>query len=164
MNARLCPPYTFSYLLRDAEISMHDLGLRFEILRSAAIHNSALFHQEDARAQLERGRHVLLDQQDRDARLVDTMNLAPDLRDQPRHYALGRLVQDEQLGTHHQAACDRKHLLLAARERISGLLGALLEAGKASKHIVLALGIALARHSQAQVLHHREIGKDTAPL
>src|SRR5713101_6703434 len=141
------PTLQLSYLFRDAEISMHDLGLRSEILRSAAVDDDALFHQKNARAQLERGLYVLLHQKDRDPALVDTMNLAPDLRDEPRHDALRRLVQDDQPGPHHQAACDREHLLLAARERISRLPGAFLEAGKASEHIFLALGIAFARQS-----------------
>src|SRR5262249_14355548 len=147
------PPRTAplaSYLLRHPDISMHDLGLGFEILRGAVIDDTAFLHQEDARAQLERSRYVLLHQQDRDAALVDAMNLAPDLRDEPRHDALGRLIENNELGAHHQAARDRKHLLLAPRERISGLLRAFLETGKAGKHILLALGAPFPRQAQAQ--------------
>ena len=46
--------------------------------------------------------------------LVDAVDFAPDLRDQARHDPLGRLVENDQLGPHHQAARDREHLLLAA--------------------------------------------------
>src|SRR6516165_6990718 len=142
---------------------MHDLGLQFEILRITAIDDAAFFHQEDARAQLERGFYILLDQQDRYAVLVDTMNLAPDLRDEARHNALGGLVEDDQPGPHHQAARDSKHLLLTARKRTPRLSGSLLEPGKAGEHILLALGIALAGHSQAQIFHYREVRKNPPP-
>ena len=41
---------------------------------------------------------------------------------------------------------------------------ALLQAGKAAEHVVLALGIALAGEPDAEILHHREIGEDAAAL
>ena len=69
--------------------------------------------------------------------LVDAVNFAADLRDQPRHDAFGRLVQNDQLRPHHQAAGDREHLLLAAGQCAARLLQALLETGKAGQHIFL---------------------------
>ena len=96
--------------------------------------------------------------------LVDAVDLAPDLRNQARHDAFGRLVEDDQLRPHHQAARDREHLLLAARQRDGRLLQALLETREAGEHIVFAFGVALAGDADAQVFQHRKIGKDAAPL
>ena len=58
---------------------MHDLGLRFEIVRNAAVNYGTLFHQKNARAQLECRFDILLDQKDRHAGLINAMDLAPDL-------------------------------------------------------------------------------------
>ena len=93
---------------------MHDLGLRFEIVRNAVVNYGALFHQKNARTQLECRFDILLDQKDRHAGLINAVDLAPDLLDQPRHDALVRLIQDDQLGAHHKTARNREHLLLAA--------------------------------------------------
>ena len=79
---------------------MHDLGLRLEFMRGTGMDDGALFHEKHARAELERGFHVLFDQQDRNAALVDggefrgeSAGTRPASRD-----AFGRLVQDDQLG------------------------------------------------------------------
>src|SRR4051794_14685574 len=52
---------------RHAEIAVHDLGLRFEVVGGTIVYDRALFHQEYARTQLQRGLDILLHQQDRDA-------------------------------------------------------------------------------------------------
>src|SRR5262245_61955128 len=91
-------------LLGQSDIEMHDLRLRLEIVRLTAVDDGTLLHQEHARAQFQRGLDVLLDEEDGNAGLVDAVNLAPDLRDEARHDALGRLVEDDQLRPHHQAA------------------------------------------------------------
>src|SRR5262245_17605177 len=93
-------------LARDPEIAVHDLGLRFEVVGGTIVYDRALFHQKYARTQLERGLDILLHQQDRDAALVDAVNLAPDLRHQARHDAFRRLVENDELRPHHQAAGD----------------------------------------------------------
>src|SRR6476469_3566177 len=90
----LAPFHLADILPRYTKIAMDDFRLRLELMRGSGIHDSSLFHQEHAWAQLERRLDVLLNQQDRDARLVDPVNLAPDLRHQTRHDALGRLVED----------------------------------------------------------------------
>src|SRR6516162_288901 len=160
----LAPFRLAGILLRYTEIAMDDFRPRLELVRGSGIHDSSLFHQEHAWAQLERGLDVLLNQQDRDAGLVDAVNLAPDLRDQTRHDAFGRLVEDHELGPHHQAARDGEHLLLATRERVAGLLESLLEAREAAEHVFFAFGIALAGKPDVEILQYREIGEDAAAL
>src|SRR3989454_3976126 len=59
-------------------------------MRSAGVHDGAFFHDEHPRAELESGLDVLLHQQDRDAGLVDAMDLASDVGHQLRHDALDR--------------------------------------------------------------------------
>src|SRR5450631_2170529 len=137
---------------------MHDLGVRFEITRGATVDDGAFFHQEYARAELERGFDVLLDQEDRHASLVDTMDFAPDLRNKPRHDAFGRLVQNDQLGAHHETARDGEHLLLAAGKGIPRLADTFLETRKASKYVFLAFRVAPLAEPDAEVFQHGEIG------
>src|SRR6266446_9336927 len=151
-------------LSRQPQISVHDLGVRFEIARGATVDDGALFHQEYARAELERGFDVLLDQEDRHASLVDAMDYAPDLRNKPRHDAFGRLVQDDQLGPHHETARDCEHLLLAPGKRIPRLPDTFLEAWKASKHVFLAFRVAPLAKPDAEIFQHGEIGEDAATL
>src|SRR5262249_10305174 len=106
-----------------------------------------------------------LDQQDRDAGLIDAVDLAPDLRDEPRHDAFGRLVEDQELRPHHQTAGDGEHLLLAAGQRVAWLLKPLPEPWEAAKHIVLPLRIAApARQPDGEVLLHGETREDAAAL
>src|SRR5262245_24266316 len=143
---------------------MHDLGLRLEIVRGAVVDDGAFLHQEHARTGSRRGIYVLFAQQDRHAGLVDAVDLAPDLRHESWHDTLGRLVQDEKLRAHHQAARDRQHLLLAARERAAGLLEAFLQAREAGEHVLFALRIALAWQPDGKVLQYREVGEDAASL
>src|SRR4029077_13845036 len=73
---------------------------------------------DDARGlgDLERAMHVLLDEQDRHATLDDVRDDAEDLVDQDRRKAERRLVEHQHLGFAHEAAPDRRHLLLAAGE------------------------------------------------
>src|SRR5665213_3956818 len=57
-------------LTGQAQIAMHDRGLRFQFLRSAGIDHGALFHKEHPRTELEGGLYVLFHQQDRNPALV----------------------------------------------------------------------------------------------
>ena len=87
--------------------------------------HAALLHDIDALAGLEGQRHVLLDQQHRDAFVVQHLDDLADLRDHARHQPLGRLVEQDDLGLEHHGAGDRQHLLLAARQRAAGLVAPL---------------------------------------
>src|SRR6266540_3942534 len=151
-------------LLQQPEVTVHDLGMGFQVMRGTAVDDGAFLHQEHARAQPQRGLDVLLDQQDRHPGLIDAVYLAPDLRDQPRHDAFGRLVEDDHLGAHHQAARDGEHLLLAAGQRVARLLEALLETREAAEDIFLPFRIAPTGQPDAEILQHRQVGKDAAPL
>src|SRR5919197_4783664 len=64
-------------MLGQPEIALHDLRPGFQILGGTIVHDGALFHQEHARAQPQRGLDVLFDQQDGHAGLVDAVDLAP---------------------------------------------------------------------------------------
>ena len=86
---------------------------------------SALLHDVDALARLERQRHVLLDQQDGHALPVQHVDDLADLRHHARHQSFRRLVEQDDLGLQHHGARDRQHLLLAARERAAGLVASL---------------------------------------
>src|SRR5436309_2254534 len=71
--------------LRQSKITVHDFGLGLELMGSTRMDDSAFFHEKHLRTELESCLDILLDQQDRHAALIDAMDLAPDLRDQPRH-------------------------------------------------------------------------------
>src|SRR5262249_19807177 len=75
--------------------------------------------------------------------------------------------EDEQSRFRHQPAADRQHLLLAARER-SGALGAPFgESREDRKHalaILLAPAAATPVAAEVEILLHRQVGKNTAPL
>src|SRR2546429_438849 len=58
---------------------------------------------------------VLLDEQDGHAVPLEDVDDLPDLRDHPRHEALGRLVQQDDARLQHHRAGDGEHLLLASR-------------------------------------------------
>src|SRR5581483_5839726 len=102
------------------------------------MNDGAFFHEEDTLAKLQRRLNILLDQQNGDTTLIDAMDLASNLGDKSRHDALGRFVENDELRPHHQAARDGEHLLLTARQGISGLLEPLLEPREAAEDIVLA--------------------------
>ena len=116
-----------------------------------------------------RERHVLLDQQDGDAFLVQHLDDLADLRDHARHQPFGRLVEQNDLRLQHHGAGDRQHLLLAAGQRAARLVAPLGEPRKISERLVeqmLAPRIvdAGAVEAGAQVLHHREQAEDAAVL
>src|SRR6476469_3759984 len=90
--------------------------------------HGAFLHEVDALAGGERQRHVLLDQQNGHALLVQHVDDLADLRDHARHQTFGRLVQQDDLRLQHHHAGDGQHLLLTARERAAGLRAPLAEA------------------------------------
>src|SRR4051812_5567883 len=151
-------------LQRQPEVAVQGLGVRFQLGRRAGVHDGAFLHQQYARAQAQRRLDVLLDEQDRHAAVVDAADLAPDLRHEERHDALGGLVEDDELRPHHQAARDGEHLLLAARERAARLADTLLQAREMGEHVALDLAVGLAGEADAQVLVHAEIREDAAAL
>src|SRR3546814_7235059 len=95
---------------------MDDRRLSPDLVGAAVVNDDALLHDDDAPAYAERRLDVLLDEQDRDAGAVDLLNLAPDVGHEAGHDSFGRLVEYEEFRSHHEAAGDRQHLLLATRQ------------------------------------------------
>src|SRR5581483_8258026 len=91
------------------------------------MNDGAFFHEEDTLAKLQRRLNVLLDQQNGNTAVIDAMDLASNLGDKSRHDSFGRFVENDELRPHHHTPRDGEHLLLAARQGISGLLEPLLE-------------------------------------
>src|SRR6185312_7104259 len=85
---------------------------------------------------LDRGSHVLLDQQHRNALLARRGHDAEDLLHDQRRKALARLVEQQQLRIEQQRARDGEHLLLAAGQ-LPALVGLALR--EARKQLVDAL-------------------------
>src|SRR5712692_6187323 len=71
--------------------------------------------------------NVLLDDEDGEPFGADAANELEHLMDEERRQPGGRLIHEQELGTRHQRAADRAHLLLAARERAGELVAAFLE-------------------------------------
>ena len=131
--------------------------------------HAALLHDVDALARRQRERHVLLDQKDGDALVVQELDDVADLRDHARHQAFGRLVEQDDFRLQHHGPRDGEHLLLAARQRAAGLAAPLRQHRKEREHLVeqaaaLFFGHAVAVEAGAQVLHHREQAEDAAVL
>ncbi len=74
---------------------------------------------------LEGGHHVLLDQEDGDARAVDLGEHFAQPFHHARREAERELVDHQELRARHDPAADRAHLLLATRERVGVLALAL---------------------------------------
>jgi len=95
--------------------------------------------------------------------LIGVENLPHDQRRQAKR----RLVEHQEPWPAHQRACDRQHLLLAARQRAAALREALIEPGKQRQHpFEIAIEVARCGHGRAhlQVFQHRHAGKDAAPF
>ena len=73
---------------------------------------------------------ILLDQQDGEAAALERADHLADALHDHRREALGRLVEQQQVGAGAQDAADRQHLLLAARQLGALAAPALLEVGK----------------------------------
>ncbi len=90
----------------------------------------------------------------------------PDLRDDERREAFGRLVEDQQARVGHQRAADREHLLLAARELLAAVAEPLGQAREGREHAVerpaRARPSAPAARRHHEVLAHREVREDAA--
>src|SRR5262249_24311604 len=128
----------------------------------------ALLHEIDALAGRKRQRDVLLHEQDRHALAPEHADDLADLRDHAGHQSLGRLIEQDDLGLEHHGARDREHLLLAARQRTSGLAAPLRENRKIlvdllQQLLLACLGDATAVEADPQVLCHGEQAED-APL
>lgn len=87
-------------------------------------------HAIDAVGHFQRLADILLDDDDCSASCADLREGGVDVLDHDGCEAEADLVAEQHAGIRHQAAADRHHLLLAARERRPGTVPSLLEHGK----------------------------------
>ena len=134
-------------------------------MRPRGIHHLALAHDVHVIHELERQRGVLLDQQDRQALLLELADRLPHALDDDRGEAFGRLVHDQAVRVGHKAAADREHLLLAAREGARALIAPLAQTREQGVDPLQIPAVALdpARRHQ-QVFLDAERGEDAPAL
>src|SRR5579862_9611932 len=133
-----------------------NLGARHHIDDLAALHHVMSIRYRGGEAE------ILLDQKYRQASTLDRLQYLADLRDDDGSKALGRLVEQQEIGAGAQHACNRQHLLLAARQARARAACALLEIGKEGVDLVerdTALG---ETRRQEQVLGDVEAREDAA--
>ena len=141
-------------------------GIGGELGRRALEHDAAMAHDVEAAGDLERDGELLLNQQDRRAAPGDLVEQRADLLDQLGRQALGRLVDDDEVGVAHQGAAHREHLLLAARQHAGRIVLARGEVGKQRKHVLElpAPEHAGALQPELEVLPHGQAGEHLAVL
>ena len=130
--------------------------------------DAAVLQHVSLAGELERDRHVLLDQHAGEPVAVQvTHGLQDALHDGGRQAQRG-LVEHDELGRAHQTAADGEHLLLAARQRAGGLRAALgqhREQRIDPLQIARAVGAGARQHgAHPQVLGDRERGENLAPF
>src|SRR5262249_10233019 len=103
------------------EIGLPHAVVDQKVTARAAELDAAIFQYIAAMGDLERGHDVLLDQQDGEPCLVQPTHDAEHLLHNRRREPERRLIEHDQPGLAHQAAADRQHLLLAARQGAGGL-------------------------------------------
>src|SRR2546422_4461606 len=94
-----------------AEVAMLHVHARPQLGRGAVPHHAPLLEHVVMIAEPRDGADVLVDQQNRQAALLQPLQARPDLRPHERRQSLRGLVEDEQRGIRHEGASDRQHLL-----------------------------------------------------
>src|SRR5438309_923396 len=151
-----------------AEVSLLDLGISPEGSTGAAEEDAPGLNDVGAVRDLERAQRVLLDQQDRDAVIVDFLDDIEDgvhhLRRQPQRW----FIQQQQPRLRQQAAGDRQDLLLAARELPGGQVAPLAKDRKLLHQLldIAMRGAAVPTRPrpELEVLAAGETRQDIAPL
>ena len=151
-----------------AEIGGGDGFVAPQFVGLAAEHDAAGFQHVAVIGDRKSHARVLLDQQDR--------GVAPDFRDDPEHRlhddrreAERGLVQQQQPRLRHQAAGDRDHLQLAARQGPAQRIGERPDVRKQVEHRVgfarqRRFRDAPVRRAEHDVFLHRQAGEDPPPL
>src|SRR5215469_5076802 len=104
----------------NAEILFEPLHLSSDLSAGHHVDDLAAFH--DVMSIRYRGgeAEILLDQKDGEASALDRLQYFGDLRDDDGCETFRRLVEQQEIGAGAQDACDREHLLLAARQPGAG--------------------------------------------
>src|SRR5712691_164644 len=101
----------------ETEIRLLHVGARPEALPRPLEHDPPVLEHVASVRELERKRHVLLDEHDRHAVAIDPPQSVEDELHRHRRQSEARLVQQKEARARHEPAPDRAHLLLAARQR-----------------------------------------------
>src|SRR6185437_9082463 len=128
MNATLPASLGAPAAMSNSEILRFDLFVGSQVARPRGIDDLAFADHVHIVDQLQREMRVLLDQQDGKAFALELADRLPQALDDDRREPFGRLVHDQAVRIGHQAAADRQHLLLAARQRLGALRAALAQA------------------------------------
>src|SRR5687767_12696275 len=120
----------------DPQVLVNDGVVGAEGGRGGLVPDGALLHDVHPIGHGERERHVLLDEQDRHALLVEDLDDLADLAHHPRHEPLRWLVEQDDLRLEHHRARDGKHLLLTTGERAPRLVASLPQHGKVPVHLL----------------------------
>src|SRR5262249_49100155 len=114
-----------------AEIEFLDVAVPAQPLGVAVEHDATILHHVAMVGDRERDRGALLDQQDRDIELLpDRGEPADEFLDHDRREAERELVDQEQFGSAHEGAAERKHLPLASRQEAGEAAAQVGEAGE----------------------------------
>src|ERR1700686_1239584 len=112
----------------------------------------------------ERKAEVLFDQDDGHAVFLELLQHAADLLHDHGREALGRLVEEQQLGPRAENPRDRQHLLLAPGHLGAGVISALLEDGEGAIDALRRPRGGEERRRQDQILLHGQGREDRALL
>ena len=152
----------------EAEVELLDVFVPEELVGRTVHDDLAGLHDVAVVGDRECHDGVLLDQQDRDALLVDVDDGVANLLDQLRGESQRRLIEDQQAGVGHEAASDRQHLLFAAREVAGHRLAPVGQQGEHRHHPVVCLGdglpVAVGVRPGRQVLIDGQVGEDAPTL
>src|SRR5580700_933631 len=131
-----------------------------ELARGSAVDDRAIIEHIGMVGDLEAHARVLLHEQNGNPLVPHFRDNGENLTHDERCEALGRLVEDEQLGIEQERASDREHFLLASGELASAIF---LAFGKPREERVDSLdrprSLVLAWH--LEILLHAEVGEDS---
>src|SRR5262249_14864806 len=151
-----------------SQIRASDMGIVEQLGAGARQGDAALLQHVGAVGELERRERILLDQHHRDTVGANVLDDRERPLHQRRRQPKGGFVEQHELGGRHQRARDRKHLLLAARERPGGLASPLAENGKTRVDRLQIRGdparIAAQIATHFQVFGDGHVGEQAPPL
>src|SRR3569623_2751806 len=149
-----------------AKIGLHDGVARGEDVGIAVHADAAGLEHVAVVGELEGETGVLLDQEDRDAGLVEIADDAEGLEHKLGGEAHRGFIEEQHLGAVHEGAADGEHLLLAAREQRAVLVLALLEDREQREGVIAALAkrwrAGDGEAAKLEVLAHAEAAQDVA--
>src|SRR5712672_787987 len=138
-----------------------------EIAAIAGIFHGAPVHDRKIVAELAGKVEILFDQHDRDvAEVAKIRDCPPDVLDDRWLNALGRLVEQQQFGPHHQRTPDGELLVLAAGQIAAAAPEHRLQHWKQREHVVRNIAVLALQRSEAglEIFLHRQQRKNLAAL